>query len=177
MLLSCRPSRRARSVLVVCVRRPRPSFRARPVCMAVHRAAAPAHQYARVFCVRRYSTSWARGARVDELPPSSAPCTSPRRRGPHVAASLSVVAPASGSGNAAGAAGGPHPTARTRRGAVAWSSRTKGGAWHAASTTETAHPSPRRRARQPRLGQSTPRRARPPLAGVTFFAGRRYWFS
>ena len=104
MLLSCRPSRRARSVLVVCVRRPRPSFRARPVCMAVHRAAAPAHQYARVFCVRRYSTSWARGARVDELPPSSAPCTSPRRRGPHVTASLSFVAPARGSGNAAGAA-------------------------------------------------------------------------
>ena len=169
MLLSCRPSRRARSVLVVCVRRPRPSFRARRVCMAVHRAAAPAHQYARVFCVRRYSTSWARGARVDELPPSSAPDTSPRRRGPHVAASLSVVAPARGSGNAAGAAGGPHPTARTRRrGAAAWSSRTKGG---------TAHPSPRRRAHQPRLGQSTPRRARPPLTGVTFFAGRRHWFS
>ena len=33
MLLSCRPSRRARSVLVVCVRRPRPSFRARAVCV------------------------------------------------------------------------------------------------------------------------------------------------
>ena len=176
MLLSCRPSRRARSVLVVCVRRPRPSFRARPVCMAVHRAAAPAHQYARVFCVRRYSTSWARGARVDELPPSSAPDTSPRRRDPFMA-SLSIT-PARGSKNAAVAAGGPHPTARThRRGAAAWSSRTKGGAWHAASTTETAHPSPRRRAHQPRLGQSIPRRARPTLTGDTFFAGRRYWFS
>ena len=33
MLLSCRPSRRARSVFVVCVRRPRPSFRARAVCV------------------------------------------------------------------------------------------------------------------------------------------------
>ena len=33
MLLSCRPSRCARSVLVVCVRRPRPSFRARTVCV------------------------------------------------------------------------------------------------------------------------------------------------
>ena len=103
MLLSCRPSRRARSVLVVCVRRPRPSFRARRVCVAVHRAAAPAHQYARVFCVRRYSTSWARGARVDELPPSSAPDTSPRRRDPFMA-SLSIT-PARGSKNAAGAAG------------------------------------------------------------------------
>ena len=33
MLLSCRPSRRARSVFVVCVRRPRPSFRACAVCV------------------------------------------------------------------------------------------------------------------------------------------------
>ena len=33
MLLSRRPSRRARSVLVVCVRRPRPSFRACAVCV------------------------------------------------------------------------------------------------------------------------------------------------
>ena len=103
MLLSCRPSRRARSVLVVCVRRPRPSFRARRVCVAVHRAAAPAHQYARVFCVRRYSTSWARGARVDELPPSSAPDTSPRRRCPFMA-SWSIFTPARGSKNATVAA-------------------------------------------------------------------------
>ena len=117
-----------------------------------------------------------RSPRVDELPPSSAPDTSPRRHGPFMA-SWSIFTPARDSRHAAGAAGGPHPTARTRRGAAAWSSRTKGGAWHAASTTETAHPSPRRRGHQPRLGQSTPRRARPPLTGVTFFAGRRYWFS
>ena len=51
-LLSRRPPRRARSVPAVCVRRPRPSFIARRaflwlcVCMAVHGAAAPAHQYA-----------------------------------------------------------------------------------------------------------------------------------
>ena len=40
--------------------------------------------------------------RVDELPPSSAPDTSPRRRGPFMA-SLSIT-PARGSKNAAGAA-------------------------------------------------------------------------
>ena len=51
-LLSRRPPRRARSVSAVCVRRSRPSFIARHaflwlcVCMAVHGAAAPAHQYA-----------------------------------------------------------------------------------------------------------------------------------
>ena len=51
-LLSRRPPRRARSVSAVCVRRSRPSFIARRaflwlyVCMAVHGAAAPAHQYA-----------------------------------------------------------------------------------------------------------------------------------
>ena len=51
-LVSRRPPRRARSVSAVCVRRPRPSFIARRaflwlcVCMAVHGAAAPAHQYA-----------------------------------------------------------------------------------------------------------------------------------
>ena len=98
--------------------------------------------------------------RVDEKLPSSAPETSPRRRGSFVA-SWPIVAPARGSKNAA-VAGGPHPIARTRRrgggGAAACSSRTKGGAWPAASTTETAHPSPRRRARPQRLEYSTPQR-------------------
>ena len=168
MLLSCRPSRRARSVLVVCVRRPRPSFRARRVCMAVHRAAAPAHQYARVFCVRRPIARPGPGARA-----STSCLHRPRPIRAHdVVArtwSLSVVAPASGSWNAAGAAGGLIPQPEHVGAALPRSSRTKGGG--------TAHPSPRRRARQPRLGQSTPRRACPPLTGVTFFAGRRYWFS
>ena len=161
MLLSCRPSRRARSVLVVCVRRPRPSFRARRVCVAVHRAAAPAHQYARVFCVRRYSTSWARGARVDELPPSSAPDTSPRRHGPFLA-SWSIFMPARGSKNAAGAAeaheaaaqpartprrGAPSLAAprRWRRGAVAPSNKPCAGS----AAFPLARLTPRRRPGQP----------------------------
>ena len=49
MLLSCRPSRRARSVLVVCATPSALVSRARRVCMAVHRAAARAHQYASRF--------------------------------------------------------------------------------------------------------------------------------
>ena len=44
-----------------------------------------------------------RSPRVDELPPSSAPDTSPRRRGPFMA-SWSIFTPARGSKNAAGAA-------------------------------------------------------------------------
>ena len=44
-----------------------------------------------------------RSPRVDELPPSSAPDTSPRRSGPFMA-SWSIFAPARGSKNAAGAA-------------------------------------------------------------------------
>ena len=43
-----------------------------------------------------------RSPHVDEMPPSSAPKTSPRRRGPFMASLLYIVAPARGSGDAAG---------------------------------------------------------------------------
>ena len=54
-----------------------------------------------------------RSPRVDELPPSSAPDTSPRRRGPFMASS--IFAPARGSGNAAGAAGAHKAAAHPAR--------------------------------------------------------------
>ena len=54
-----------------------------------------------------------RSPRVDELPPSSAPDTNPRRRGQFMA--LSIFTPARGSGNAAGAAAAHKAAAHPRR--------------------------------------------------------------